>query len=92
MTARQVEEEICKVFARPMGLSIANIEEGFGFSFRFLQRTGAGSRTLCVPSVTESFVWNAKHVSTLAKSGGIIYIQALVSLPGLKKVCIGIEC
>jgi hypothetical protein len=67
-----------------MGLSEAEISDGLGLSFRFLQHTGAGSRTLCVPAVTDSFVWNAKHVSTLAKSGGIIYIQALLPLSGLK--------
>ncbi len=74
--------EVSKVFATPMGLTQSDLAHGTPFNFTFLQRTGAGSRTLCRPSITDSFEWNAKHVATLAKSGGIIYIQANSDLIG----------
>lgn len=86
LDANAMKLEVCKVFADPMGLSESDLENGKICDFIFLQRTGAGSRTLCVPSVSESFEWNARHVATLAKSGGIIYIQATSELVGLK-VC-----
>ena len=55
-----------------------------GLIFLFLQWTGAGSRTSCKPSVAESFEWNRKHVASLAKSGSLIYIQALGTFPFLQ--------
>ena len=63
-----------------MGLTKLNVEGGEMFPFKYLQCTGAGSRTLCVPAVSESFLWNGRQVSTLAKSGGMIYILAQASL------------
>ena len=84
MNAEDIRVEVCRVFSSPMGLSEDDIAQRKTVGFRFLQRTGAGSRTLCVPSVADSFEWNARHVSTLAKSGGIIYIQAIDSLDGFK--------
>ena len=80
MSAEEMRIEVCKVFSYPMGLSASERK------LRFLQRTGASSRTLCVPSVSDDFEWNACHVSTLAKSGGIIYIQAIDMLNGME-VC-----
>lgn len=87
MSAEDIRIEVCKVFASPMGLSEDDIAAGKTMGFRFLQRTGAGSRTLCAPSVADTFEWNAKHVSTLAKSGGIIYLHVIGILPGLE-VCV----
>ncbi len=84
MTEEDVRREVCRVFAVPMGLYERELEEGTTFPFQYLQRTGAGSRTLCVPSVSPTFSWNGRQVSTLAKSGGIIYIMASRSLPGLQ--------
>ena len=46
-----VRREFCKVFAKPMGLG--ELDELF--PFEYLQRTGAGSRSLCRPAVSESF-------------------------------------
>lgn len=86
MSATEIDLEICKVFASPMGLTSTDLENEKRFEFRFLQRAGAGSRTLCVPSVSDTFQWNGRHVATLAKSGGLIYIQALDRLAGLE-VC-----
>lgn len=80
MTDKELRIEICKVFTKPMGLTSLAFDKGELFPFVYLQRTGAGSRTLCVPSVTESFQWNGKQVATLAKSGGVIYILAQESL------------
>ena len=79
-------QEICKVFATPMGLTKMAIEQGNLFPFTYLQRTGPGSRTLCVPSVSSSFQWDGKKVSTLAKSDGIIYILADSRLPEIDEV------
>ena len=87
MSAEDIKVEVCRVFASPMGLSEDDITEQKIVEFRFLQRTGAGSRILCVPSVSDNFEWNARHVSTLAKSGGIIYIQAIDDLKGFKVGC-----
>lgn len=84
MTDQEVRQEICKVFASPMGLTKTAIEQGDLFPFTYLQRTGPGSRTLCVPSVI--FQWDGKKVSTLAKSGGIIYILADSHLPEIDEV------
>ena len=68
-----------------MGLCVVT-EEGDLFPFKYLQRTGAGSRTLCVPSVATTFEWNGRKVSTLAKSEGIIYILADSTLRVLTEV------
>ena len=78
MTAEDIQMEVCRVFAPPFGLSDA--AEGKTIKFRFLQRTGAGSRTPYVPSVSDNFNWNGRNVATLAKSGGIIYIQCMERL------------
>ena len=85
MSEKEVRMEICKVFAKPMGLCVVT-EEGDLLPFKYLQRTGAGSRTLCVPSVATTFEWNGRQVSTLAKSGGIINILADSTMPALTEV------
>ena len=70
MSEDEVRTEIWKVFAAPMQLLPNELVPGTrGFPFEYLQRTGAGSRSLCVPS---GFVWSGKQVATLAKSGGMI--------------------
>ena len=85
MSSKDIILEVSRVFASQVGLSTSEIEdEGKRFNFIFLQRTGAGSRTLCKPSVAESFEWNGKHVASLAKSGSLIYIQALDTFPFLQ--------
>lgn len=66
VTDLEVRQEICTVFAKPMGLSKASIDIGDLFPFTYLQRAGPGSRTLCVPSVSSTFQWDGKKVSTLA--------------------------
>ena len=76
MSSQEIEEEICQVFSSPMGLSATDIADGQRFPFSYLQRTGAGSRSLCMPSVSSTFKWNGREVASLAKSGGFIYILA----------------
>ena len=66
MSEDQVRREFCKVFAKPMGLG----ESDELFPFEYLQRTGAGSRSLCRPAVSESFEWSGRQVASLSKSGG----------------------
>lgn len=51
-----------------------------------LQRAGAGLRTLCLLSVSSTFQWDRKKVSTLAKSSGNIYILADSFLPEIEEV------
>ena len=76
MTGLEVRQEICTVFAKPIGLTKTSIDNGDLFPFTYLQRTGAGSHTLCVPSVSSMFQWDGKKVSTVAKSSGFIYMLA----------------
>ena len=85
MNESDVREEVCEVFSQVMGLTEDDIKNEHFFQYVYLQRAGAGSRTLCVPSVKESFKWNGKKVATLAKSGGVIYILAQEDLPGWGK-------
>ena len=55
--------------------------EEVSFPFEYLQRTGAGSRALCRPAVSQTFDWNGKHVASLAKAGGCIYILSKNEIP-----------
>lgn len=72
----RMQREISSLFSKPFGLTEEDLAAGKTFKFDYLQRTGAGSRTLCVPSVTQYFQWNGRQVATLAKSGGVIYVLA----------------
>ena len=84
MSAAEVRMEICAVFAKPMGLQSLEMSDGENiFPFNYLQRTGAGSRSLCRPSTSGKFEWSGKQVASLAKSGSFIYILAGRDLPGL---------
>lgn len=76
--------EICRVFMLPMGLCEDDLAAGNYFPFHYLQRTGAGSRSLCMPAVSQNFQWNGRQVSSLCKSGGYKYIMADKKLPGLE--------
>lgn len=78
-----MKTEVCSIFAKPFALSEENIANGILFPYEYLQRTGAGSRTLCVPTVSQTFEWNGRQVATLAKSGSIIYILATEDIPVL---------
>ena len=82
-SAERMKQEISRV---PFELSEEDISRGECIEFEYLQRTGAGSRTLCVPAVASSFEWNGRQVATLAKSGGIIYILAKENIPVCKIV------
>ena len=90
-TDQEVRQEIGKVFAVPMGLTKTSIEQGNLFPFTYLQRIGPGSRTLCVPSISSTFQWDGKKVSTLAKSGGTIYILADSCLPEIDEVSLSLS-
>ncbi len=82
MEEDDVREEVCEIFAQIMGFTQADIQNRRYFQYAYLQRAGAGSRTLCIPSVKSSFKWNGRQVSTLAKSGCIIYLLAQEDIPG----------
>ena len=82
MDAEEVKSEICQVFMVPMALSKNDIANKRFFEFSYLQKTGMGSRSLCLPAVSSGFEWNGRQVAGLARSGGYIYILAAGSLPG----------
>ena len=68
MLDEEVQQEICFVFRVPMG-------ERTDFPFVFLQRAGAGTKTLIVP-VESSFCWTAQQVARLGGYKQAIYILA----------------
>lgn len=82
MSDEDVRREICEVFATPMGLSEPDLKINNFFRFTYLQRAGAGSRSLCLPSVKDNFEWNGRQVASLAKAGSFIYLMAEEELPG----------
>ncbi len=86
MSDCEVRREVCEVFSVPMGLLESDIKNNDLFPFIYLQRAGAGTRSLCLPSVKESFQWNGKQVASLAKSGSFIYLLAEAELPGFQKI------
>ena len=69
MTVQDVEREVRSVFHGPM-------RDREDFPFVFLQPTGAGSRSLTIPSVSTSFSWTAQQVARLSGTKGSIYILA----------------
>ena len=81
----RMREEISAVFSKSFGINEEDLARGKVFKFDHLQRTGAGSRTLCIPSVSQTFQWNGRQVATLAKSGGVIYILAREDVPVVSK-------
>ena len=82
MSDSDVRREVCEVFAIPMGLTELDMKNCNLFPYTYLQRAGSGSRSLCLPSVKETFEWNGKQVASLAKSGSFIYLLAQDELPG----------
>lgn len=84
MSESEIRIEICHAFMQPMGLCENDLADGNIFPFHYLQRTGAGSRSLCMPAVSNNFHWNGRQVASLCKSGGYMYIIADKELPGLK--------
>lgn len=69
MTEDEVQAEVRSVFSRAMsGRS--------DFPFSYLQPTGAGTRSLSIPSVSSSFSWSAQQVVKLAVGKQTIYIIA----------------
>ena len=77
MSPDEIRNVIC---SSPMQLSQEGIERGDLFPFKYLQRLGAGSRTLHVPVLSSSITWSERQVATLAKSSGMIYIMASSTL------------
>lgn len=76
MSPEEVQKVICTTFSSPMQLLPEDIDERRFFPFKYLQRLGAGSRTLHVPVISSSITWNGRQVATLAESGEMIYIMA----------------
>ncbi len=69
ITVEEVGDEVRSVFKKPMN-------GRRDFPFKFLQPTGAGSRTLTVPSVSASFSWTAQQVAKLGTVNQAVYIMA----------------
>ena len=80
MTDLETRTEICQVFASPMGLTNDEIKNG-----DLSESPGAGSRSLCIPAVKDSFEWT-KKVASLPKAGGFIYLIAKDFLPGTSTI------
>ena len=57
------------MFGQPIG-------QRSDFPFVFLQPTGAGSRTLTIPSTSSTFSWTASQVAKLGGYKQTIYILA----------------
>ena len=68
MTENEVTVEICSVFSEQMS-------GRKDFPFDFLQPTGAGTKSLSVPSVSSSFCWTPQQVAKLG-SKQPLYIVA----------------
>ena len=62
-----------KFFGVLMSFTSEKIDDGEYFNFTYIQRAGAGSRALCAPFVSSTFVWTGKQLSTLAKVGVSYY-------------------
>lgn len=69
MSAKDVRSEICSVFKGPM-------QNNPTFPFQYLQSTGRGSKSLTIPSQSDSFQWTPQQVACLAGQTGIMYILA----------------
>ena len=70
MSADNVKSEICSVFKGPM-------QNNPVFPFLYLQATGGGSKSLTIPSQSDSFQWTPQQVARrLAGQSGTIYILA----------------
>ena len=85
MSEMEVRKEICRTFATPLGINNFIIEDDPSaiFPFLFLQSTGQGTCSLCVPTVSKSFAWTGQEVAALSKQGKMIYLLARKSLPCL---------
>ena len=68
MSQDQILTEIRSVFS-------AEMNENQNFPISFLQRSGQGSNSLTVPSISNSYQWSAKEVVRMAGQG-CIYIKA----------------
>ena len=69
MTKDEMEKEVRSVFRRQMH----NRED---FPFIFLQSTGAGSKSLTIPSISATFTWTPQQVAKLGNGKIPIYILA----------------
>ena len=69
MSELDVQNEVRSVFSSAM-------DNRSDFPFSYLQSTGAGSKTLTVPSVSSSFCWTANQVAKLGTYKQPIYILA----------------
>ena len=85
MSEMEVRKEICRTFATPLGINNSTIDDDTStiFPFLFLQSTGQGTCSLCVPTVSQSFAWTGQEVAALSKQGKMIYLLAQKSLPCL---------
>ena len=55
MSDVELRKEICYAFATAMGIHDSTIDDDFEFPFQYLQSSGQGTCSLCIPSVSKSF-------------------------------------
>ncbi len=72
MSQEEILSEIRSVFSEAMN-------NNTNFPITFLQRSGTGSNSLTVPSLSSSYQWSAKEVVRMAGQG-CIYVKAEASL------------
>lgn len=71
MSPEDIQREMCSVFSDSV--------EGDQFTFTYLQSSGGGTKSLCVPKVSSRFQWNAQQVASLGRNS-CIYILADVTI------------
>lgn len=84
MSDVELRKEICYAFATAMGIHDSTIDDDSEFPFQYLQSSGQGTCSLCIPSVSKSFSWTGQEVAGLSKQGRMIYLLAGKPLPHWK--------
>ena len=82
MSPEDIKEEICSIFSDVIQFP----ENSTTFPFEYLQSSGGGSRSLCIPKVSSSFVWNAQQVASLGRNSAIYILAKSPMLPPISKV------
>ena len=73
MSPEEIRREICSVFSDSVEL------ERDEFPFTYLQSSGGGTESLCIPKISSKFKWNAQQVAILGRNS-CMYILADVSV------------
>ena len=88
MSPTEIRQEICCIFSEVIELSSDAAGSSCIFPFTYLQSSGGGTKSLCIPKESKSFVWNAQQVAALGRNSCIyIYTESpVIKLPDIIKV------